>query len=241
MIEINKSQLLSSVKNKRGTIADQLGITRQTFSRRIRNPQELRVSEINQLLVHLVTDTIQVQGTDIHHLEELKEKIQEIKKIVQQKEEQIDQLKHRVFDLQSSTTQRKWLIEYKTRYYPGSKKDALEIYEGYILPSNNKVGIGSHKELGSNEWDMINYFQANDVNYIRHSRSIAPEANGANLVNRNVGLIDLWDILPDSIDTDVWLESFAETCGGIEERDAMWREYIGMVDRTECGVLRNIF
>ena len=86
MIEINKSQLLSSVKNKRGTIADQFGITRQTFYRRIRNPQELRVSEINQLLVHLVTDTIQVQGTDIHHLEELKEKIQEIKKIVQQKE-----------------------------------------------------------------------------------------------------------------------------------------------------------
>ena len=164
MIEINKSQLLSSVKNKRGTIADQLGITRQTFSRRIRNPQELRVSEINQLLVHLVTDTIQVQGTDIHHLEELKEEIQEIKKIVQQKEEQIDQLKHRVFDLQSSTTQRKWLIEYKTRYYPGSKKDALEIYEGYILPSNNKVGIGSLKELGSNEWDKLIYFQANDVN-----------------------------------------------------------------------------
>ena len=95
--------------------------------------------------------------------------------------------------------------------------------------------------MGSNEWDMINYFQANDVNYIRYSKSIAPEANGANLVNRNVGLIELWDILPDSIDTDVWLESFAETCGGIEERDAMWREYIGMVDRTECGVLRNIF
>lgn len=221
MIEINKSQLLSSIKNKRGTIADQLGITRQTFSRRIRNPQELRVSEINQLLIHLVTDTIQVQGTDIHHLEELKEKIQEIKKIVQQKEKQIDQLKHRVFDLQSSTTQRKWLIEYKTRYYPGSKKDTLEIYEGYILPSNNKVGIGSHKELGSNEWDMINYFQANDVNYIRHSKSIAPKANGTNLVNRNVSLIELWDILPDSIDTDVWLESFAETYGKIEERDTI--------------------
>jgi hypothetical protein len=30
-------------------------------------------------------------------------------------------------------------------------------------------------------------------------------------------------------------------CGGIEERDLVWREYAGMVDRTECEVLRNIF
>ena len=66
MIEINKTQLLSSVKSKRGAIADQLGITRQTFSRRLKNPKELRVFEINQLLEHLVTDTIKIQGTDIH-------------------------------------------------------------------------------------------------------------------------------------------------------------------------------
>ena len=78
MIEINKDQLLSSVKNKRGAIADQLGVTRQTFSRRIQNPQEFKVSEINQLLGHLVQDAIKIQGTDIHRLEELKTEIQEI-------------------------------------------------------------------------------------------------------------------------------------------------------------------
>ena len=79
MIQINKTQLLSSVKNKRGAIADQLGITRQTFSRRLKNPKELRVFEINQLLEHLVTDTIKIQGTDIHCLEELKSEIRKSK------------------------------------------------------------------------------------------------------------------------------------------------------------------
>ena len=244
MIEINKTQLLSSVKNKRGAIADQLGITRQTFSRRLKNPKELRVFEINQLLEHLVTDTIKIQGTDIHCLEELKSEIQEIKNTVQQKEEQIDKLKHRIFDLQSSITQRKWLIRYKARYYSGVKQDAFQIYEDYILPSNNRVGIRSHKELGSNEWDMINYFQADNVNYIKHEDSVTSETNGRSLISNNgnnVSLVELWDILPDSIDLDVWMECFTETCGGIEKRDVVWREYVGMVDRTECEVLRNIF
>ena len=241
MIEINKTQLLSSVKNKRGAIADQLGITRQTFSRRLKNPKELRVFEINQLLEHLVTDTIKIQGTDIHCLEELKSEMQEIKNIVQQKEEQIDKLKHRIFDLQSSITQRKWLIRYKARYYSGVKQDAFQIYEDYILPSNNKVGIGSHKELVSNECDMINYFQADDVNYTKHEKTATSETNGTSLISNDVGLVELWDLLPDSVDLDAWMEYFTETCGGIEERDLVWREYAGMVDRTECEVLRNIF
>ncbi len=241
MIEINKDQLLSSVKNKRGAIADQLGVTRQTFSRRIQNPQEFKVSEINQLLGHLVQDAIKIQGTDIHRLEELKTEIQEIKDTIQQKEEQIGKLKHRVFELQSSIIQRKWLIRCKARYYPRTKQNAFQIYEDYILPSNNKVGIGSHKELGSNEWDMINYFQADDVNYTKHGKSATSETNGTGLISNDVGLVGLWDILPDSVDLDAWIEYFTETCGGIEERDLVWREYAGMVDRTECEVLRNIF
>ena len=110
-----------------------------------------------------------------------------------------------------------------------------------FFPSNNRVGIRSHKELGSNEWDMINYFQADNVNYIKHEDSVTSETNGRGLISNNVSLVELWDILPDSIDSDVWMECFTETCGGIEERDVVWREYVGMVDRTECEVLRNIF
>ncbi|SVB35554.1 uncharacterized protein METZ01_LOCUS188408, partial [marine metagenome] len=104
-----------------------------------------------------------------------------------------------------------------------------------------KVGIGSHKELGSNEWDMINYFQADDVNYTKHEKTATSETNGTSLISNDVGLVELWDILPDSVDLDAWMKYFTETCGGIEERDLVWREYAGMVDRTECEVLRNIF
>ena len=108
----------------------------------------------------------------------------------------IDKLKHRIFDLQSSITQRKWLIRYKARYYPGVKQDAFQIYEDYILPSNSRVGIRSHKELGSNEWDMINYFQADNVSFIKHENSVTSETNGRGLISNNVSLVELWDILP---------------------------------------------
>ena len=115
------------------------------------------------------------------------------------KKNNIDKLKHRIFDLQSSITQRKWLIRYKARYYPGVKQDAFQIYEDYILPSNSRVGIRSHKELGSNEWDMINYFQADNVSYIKHENSVTSETNGRGLISNNgnnVSLVELWDILP---------------------------------------------
>ena len=62
-----------------------------------------------QPIVRILLDTIKIHGTDIRSLDALQKETQGIKDTTQQKDEQIDQLKHRVFELQSSVIQRKWL------------------------------------------------------------------------------------------------------------------------------------
>lgn len=52
-----------------------------------------------QPIVRILLDTIKINGTDIRSLDALQKETQGIKDTTQQKDEQIDQLKHRVFEL----------------------------------------------------------------------------------------------------------------------------------------------
>jgi hypothetical protein len=102
------------------------------------------------------------------------------------------------------------------KFNAGSEGRAMEIIRQYFEPAAQKAGIQAPQiiEMRTGEWNLV---------------LLWPMAEGVE------GLT--WEVHPDNAK---WMQALGEVAGGADKGQALWREYLGLVDEGtyEIGFTR---
>jgi len=92
------------------------------------------------------------------------------------------------------------------RFKPGQQGRAMEIIDDHFIPTSQKAGTNLPVmiELQSGEWDVM---------------MVWPMKDGPSAME--------WEISPDGIK---WRTAPNEAMGGAEKADALWQEYMSLID-----------